>query len=1390
MKKHIQSTQPTYKLRKLTIGLTSVAFAGLTISLMNNPAQAATNNSDINSEIEQTQTEEVELAQSAKTETNNSTNSTSNVADNTAQLNTKIKNSTNNENSTAISHTPISDIKSDEKQNKNIDAKQSVSDTNNSTQQIVDNTKQSASLISSSDIKSESSNTKQNINNDNNTDIKSDTKGTDNNTNLAKLQANTELSSAELKLNKHNKTIPASELKSDKHSVENEEHKYSASDIKPAVNKSTNEQKTTSNYRGNINNLINPDDFHFNVNVPGMHIPTYTTHEGDLRFATNEEVSRLRGYSQPKINGNLLHVGHYLLLMTEDCYTRLSHWVNGKEEDGKWIPTDRDNIVFPDYNFSNLIGMHWYAFLTVQPADVKVGVDGKQTDIVSPDNNFSNNDLDPYQYSPAFSVTGSALNTEITNKLHNFVFNQADLNLVPDTDDSDKYTVTLSDTGLAHLQRVLGSDFKAEQEDYTGSLTVKQQRRLTVNFVNQDGNTVSSKDYTDFKNSAINLNLSVPNGYILPAGTELKSAYELGNSNATYNIPVLTLQSAKITFVDQTAGIDLTEFNSDGGYGTKIDFGHDINAVINSYLQDGYKLISSDFNSAKTYAENNNSNVFKVVLAHRMINVASTGKTTSDLIPDTNKHYPAGVSASDLNSGAIRTIKYYYNGNSTEFNSVRQIVKFNRTAVVDAVTGKVIYSDWQVSDPAKAEFKSVDTPAITGYTPDKTTVAELKPVVNDNVTIKVVYTANDQSANVTVYDQTANKSLSDYKISKSDKYNTAIDWNTDVADLISDLKNKGYIIVSNNVPASAVFKSDNKDNQYQITVKHRIVTVDSTDLKSEQDIIPDTKQHYPAGVSASDLNSEAKRVIKYYYAGNNTEFNSEKQIVKFKRNAVVDAVTGKVTYTDWQASNPDVTEFKSVATPSITGYTPDKTTVAELKAVPDDNIVVKVIYTANTQNADVTVYDETDKKNLSEYKISKSGKYNTAINWNTNVADLISELKNKGYLIASNNMPANTVFKSDDKDNQYQIIVKHKIVTVTASDPKSEQDIIAGTTQHYPVGVTKSDLNSDATRKIVYQYEDGKVIKTVLQSVTFSRNATVDAVTGKITYTDFKADQDYPVAISPAITGYMPDQSEIKSEKAELGKNVTVVVTYKADLETVTVIAKDEQGNVLKQYTLSGKYGSQYSTKASDFKLSSDYQLVKEPANKTGKFSTDNKPVIYIFKKVVTPTIPDTNSDKDKDKQPEPDKPHGTDTKPDEIIIPNIKDNDQSEIKSDKKIPDSKIKNNTVLILNQKKNEKGKGMKALPVTDINNRNINNNVAVKGIDKVDKISRTDFKSDEIGNTNKVISKKNIITDIKNSNKLPQTGDDDQLKWSGIGLVALALAMIGFSFKSDSKNRKRK
>lgn len=1327
-----------------------------------------------------------------------------------------------------------------------------------------------------------------------------------------------------------------------------------------------------------------------------MHIPTYTTHEGDLRFATNEEVSHLRGYSQPKINGNLLHVGHYLLLMTEDGYTRLSHWVNGKEEDGKWIPTDRDNVVFPDYNFSNLIGMHWYAFLTVQPADVKVGVDGKQTDIVSPDNNFSSNNLDPYQYSPAFSVTGSELNTEITNKLHNFVFDKADLNLIPDTDDSDKYTVTLSDTGLAHLQRVLGSDFKAEKENYTGSLTVKQQRRLTVNFVDQDGNTVSSKDYTDFKNSTINLNLSVPDGYILPAGTEIKSVYELGNSNATYNVPVLTLQSAKITFFDQTAGTDLTEFNSDGGYGTKIDFDHDINAVINSYLQNGYKLVSSDFNSEKTYAENNNSNVFKVVLAHRMINVASTGKTTSDLISDTNKHYPAGVSASDLNSDTTRVIKYYYAGNSTEFNSVKQTVKFDRTAVVDAVTGKIAYTDWQVSDPAKSEFKSVVIPIITGYTPDKTAITELKAEPNDNVVVKVVYTANDQSAVITVYDQTANKSLSEYKISKNGKYNTAIDWNTDVADLISVLKNKGYVITANNVPASAVFKSDNKDNQYQIIVKHRIVTVDSTDPKSDKDIIPDTQQHYPANVSASDLNSEAKRTIKYYYAGNLSEFNSEKQIVKFKRSAMVDAVTGKVIYTDWQADNPDVTEFKSVAmpsitgytpnkttvtelkaepndnilvkviytanmqnanvtvydetaakdlseykisqtgqyntainwnngvtdlitelknkgyiavsdnvpadavlkadnqdnqykivvkhklvtvdntdsklnkdiipnttqhyptgvaysdlntdakrtikyyyannstefnsaeqivkfkrsatvdavtgnitysdwqasnpdvtefklvvTPSITGYTPDKTAIAELKAVPDDNIVVKVIYTANTQNANVTVYDETDKKNLSEYKISKSGKYNTAINWNTNVADLISELKNKGYLIASNNMPANTVFKSDDKDNQYQIIVKHKIVTVTASDPKSEQDIIAGTTQHYPVGVTKSDLNSDATRKIVYQYEDGKVIKTVLQSVTFSRNATVDAVTGKITYTDFKADQDYPVAISPAITGYMPDQSEIKSEKAELGKNVTVVVTYKADLETVTVIAKDEQGNGLKQYTLSGKYGSQYSTKASDFKLSSDYQLVKEPANKTGKFSTDNKPVIYIFKKVVTPTIPDTNSDKDKDKQPEPDKPHGTDTKPDEIIIPNIKDNDQSEIKSDKKIPDSKIKNNTVLILNQKKNEKGKSMKVLPVTDINNRNINNNVAVKGIDKVDKISRTDFKSDEIGNTNKVISKKNIITDIKNSNKLPQTGDDsEQLKWSGIGLVALALAMIGFSFKSDGKNRKRK
>lgn len=110
----------------------------------------------------------------------------------------------------------------------------------------------------------------------------------------------------------------------------------------------------------------------------------------------------------------------------------------------------------------------------------------------------------------------------------------------------------------------------------------------------------------------------------------------------------------------------------------------------------------------------------------------------------------------------------------------------------------------------------------------------------------------------------------------------------------------------------------------------------------------------------------------------------------------------------------------------------------------------------------------------------------------------IEEIIPDGYLLASgqpllSKLPAN--------QEQVMYLLRHRVVTVSANDPKRAGEIIAGTTaKTYPDGVGNDDLKRTVKRVIIVKSVIGSVLQRIENQVTFTREAQIDAVTGKVTY--------------------------------------------------------------------------------------------------------------------------------------------------------------------------------------------------------------------------------------------------------------------------------------------------
>ena len=247
-------------------------------------------------------------------------------------------------------------------------------------------------------------------------------------------------------------------------------------------------------------------------------------------------------------------------------------------------------------------------------------------------------------------------------------------------------------------------------------------------------------------------------------------------------------------------------------------------------------------------------------------------------------------------------------------------------------------------------------------------------------------------------------------------------------------------------------------------------------------------------------------------------------------------------------------------------------------------------------------------------------------------SEVLKNYEKKGYQYVGGNYPASGItFDVNVSCKHYVVHLKETINNYTPEN--------------------NSEIARTVTRTINYVDANGKqMAPSVTQTITFTRNATVNEVTGQVTYTDWQpsGNDDYNAVESPAVKGYTPSTTQVGAVNnvPATATNTVTNVVYTANKETATVTYVDETtGKVLSTATLTGPYDStsSYDPQAVINKYESEgYQLVSNdyPTNgqifgadgvtqhftikfteKTSNYTPENNPKKLDLTKTVTRTI-------------------------------------------------------------------------------------------------------------------------------------------------------------------------
>ncbi|PST72952.1 hypothetical protein AEH57_07310 [Lactococcus garvieae] len=487
--------------------------------------------------------------------------------------------------------------------------------------------------------------------------------------------------------------------------------------------------------------------------------------------------------------------------------------------------------------------------------------------------------------------------------------------------------------------------------------------------------------------------------------------------------------------------------------------------------------------------------------------------------PDSPK-WPAGTDKNSLTTAVHQTIHYQYVNGSQAAPDKTDSTTFDHQVEIDKVTGKIVKDDGWTAENGKTSFDSKKSPVIPGYTaskPASDSVDGLTHDSKDNVQT-IIYTSNQEAANVTYIDNTTGKTLSTKDLTgdygSTDPYRTG--------DTIADYEKQGYQLVSDNYPThGVVYNQDGTVQKFEVQLTHGTTPVGPKNPQTPGTPINPGNPDGPKWPEGTDKSSVTQTVIRTVnYLDKKTGKVVAKQVteqVTYNRTAIVDKVTGQ-----------------------IIGY--------------------------STTGGDTV--DQTD-----------GNKAWTAVDHKSDWDSVTSpDLSSKGYLAPDLATVAQQTVTPGDKDVTVNVYYDHAVVPVNPTHPQTPGKPINPDNPDgpkWPEGTDKSSVTQTVTRTVNYlDKQTGKVVaKPVTEQVTYNRTAIVDKVTGQIigysttggdtvdqtdgdkawTAVDNKSDWDSVTSPDLSSKGYLaPDLAMVAQQTVTPGdKDVTVNVYYDHDVVPV-----------------------------------------------------------------------------------------------------------------------------------------------------------------------------------------------------------------------------------------------
>ena len=375
---------------------------------------------------------------------------------------------------------------------------------------------------------------------------------------------------------------------------------------------------------------------------------------------------------------------------------------------------------------------------------------------------------------------------------------------------------------------------------------------------------------------------------------------------------------------------------------------------------------------AAVTVDGNTANVTeKVYYGHQTTPVTPTNPGTpgKPINPKGDVNYPNDVAKDDLTDTVTRTINYIdakgnpVKGGPNGEETITQTVTFERTAIVDKVTGKILGYDtnndgkvdtenadraWTPLSTEFSEVKSTDPKSLGFDNVDKSTISTVT-IVPGQADLKetVVYSNNPVvvSGTITYIDDTTGVTLDEDALPEGE-VGSKINYTT--ANKIKGYEDQGYELVANDfTDGSQVYEKTGND--FIVHLKHATKTITPEDPATPgQPINPNDPNSpvYPTEADRKNLVKDATQTIHYVGAGDKTPADKpQTQKDAFTRTVTIDKVTGKVFSTsDWEGTKT----FDTVDTPVVDGYHADKKVAGGLTATPDNpNVEETVTYTPN-----------------------------------------------------------------------------------------------------------------------------------------------------------------------------------------------------------------------------------------------------------------------------------------------------------------------------------------------------------------------------------------------------------------------------------------------------------